>query len=174
MTTATSTMLHWNASTDNVAVAGYEIYRDGKSIKVTTDLMYTDKELKENTTYSYNIVAFDAAGNRSANSKTILVTTKEQEKPDPSTTWNPNTVYLYNETVTYNGLEYKARWWTQDEQPDISEVWELITPNASVNWNSSKAYTSGDKVTYQGKHYIAKWWSQTTPPNKTDSWMLEK
>ncbi|MFS7261010.1 lytic polysaccharide monooxygenase [Carnobacterium divergens] len=174
MTTATSTMLHWNASTDNVAVAGYEIYRDGKSIKITTDLMYTDKELKENTTYSYNIVAFDAAGNRSANSKTILVTTKEQEKPDPSTTWNPNTVYLYNETVTYNGLEYKARWWTQDEQPDISEVWELITPNASVNWNSSKAYTSGDKVTYQGKHYIAKWWSQTTPPNETDSWMLEK
>ncbi|MDO0875449.1 lytic polysaccharide monooxygenase [Carnobacterium divergens] len=174
MTTATSTMLHWNASTDNVAVTGYEIYRDGKSIKVTTDLMYTDKELKANTTYKYSIVAFDAAGNRSANSQIISVTTKEQEKPDPSTTWNANTVYLYNEKVMYNGLEYKARWWTQGEQPDISDVWQLITPNASVDWNSSKAYTGGDKVVYQGNNYIAKWWSQNNRPDQTDSWMLEK
>ena len=74
----------------------------------------------------------------------------------------------------YNGLEYKARWWTQDEQPDISEVWELITPNASVDWNSSKAYTGGDKVVYQGNNYIAKWWSQNNRPDQTDSWMLEK
>ncbi|MDO5602706.1 MAG: glycosyl hydrolase family 18 protein [Oscillospiraceae bacterium] len=53
-----------------------------------------------------------------------------------SDTWNAETVYTGGETVSYNGKLYKARWWTQGEQPGSTQdgAWEdLLTadPNAA-------------------------------------------
>lgn len=73
---ATSVILTWSASTDDVAVAGYKIYRNGSLLTpmpVTTS--YTDKELTPLTKYSYTIVAVDAAGNVSPQSTPVTVTT---------------------------------------------------------------------------------------------------
>jgi PKD repeat protein len=62
--------LGWWASTDNVGVTGYEIYRDGSSTPLATltpdVLSYQDKVVAPNSTHSYMVKAFDAAGNRSA------------------------------------------------------------------------------------------------------------
>jgi glucosylceramidase len=75
-TTATSTTLSWGASTDNVAVTGYRLYRGGAQIGTTTGATsLTDSGLTASTTYSYTVKAFDAAGNLSATSNTALVTT---------------------------------------------------------------------------------------------------
>ena len=63
--TGKSVTLEWNASTDNVSVSGYEIYRDGIKIGDSTSLRYTDTGLSANITYSYAVKAYDAAGNRS-------------------------------------------------------------------------------------------------------------
>jgi chitinase len=63
-----SIKLTWTGSTDNVAVAGYRIYR-GTTLIATVQggtLTYTDTGLTVGTTYSYTVVAFDAAGNQSA------------------------------------------------------------------------------------------------------------
>ncbi|MEU6785538.1 glycosyl hydrolase family 18 protein [Nonomuraea angiospora] len=67
--------LAWNASTDNVAVTGYEIYRGGTLITTVTGTTHTDTGLAANTAYSYTVRARDAAGNRSANSNTATATT---------------------------------------------------------------------------------------------------
>ena len=69
-TVASSTQvnLSWNPSTDNVAVAGYDVYRDGYPIAVTTATQYQDTGLDVGTSYSYTVDAYDAAGNVSAQS----------------------------------------------------------------------------------------------------------
>ncbi|HZG58672.1 fibronectin type III domain-containing protein [Paenibacillus sp.] len=75
--TDTTITLTWNASTDNVGVTGYEIYR-GSALAGTTGgstTTFTDAGLTANTSYSYTVKAKDAAGNVSASSSALSVTT---------------------------------------------------------------------------------------------------
>lgn len=67
--------LSWNASTDNVAVTGYKIFRDGVYFSTSAITSYSDSGLIPNTAYSYNVSAFDAATNESARSATSTATT---------------------------------------------------------------------------------------------------
>ncbi len=73
--TSTSVNLNWTASTDNIGVTGYRIFRDGTQIQVVTSVSYTDSTVLANTTYSYTVKAIDAANNVSAASNTATVTT---------------------------------------------------------------------------------------------------
>src|SRR6266571_4973803 len=79
--------LSWAASTDNVGVTGYRVYRAG-ALLVTLGAVsiYQNSGLTPSTTYSYTVEAFDAAGNASAQSVSASATT--QAAPDtvaPST-----------------------------------------------------------------------------------------
>ncbi|MEK8128261.1 discoidin domain-containing protein [Paenibacillus filicis] len=69
--------LSWTASTDNVAVTGYDIYRDGVLVGSAASTSYSDRGLKAVTTYSYTVKAKDATGNVSADSAAVSATTKE-------------------------------------------------------------------------------------------------
>jgi chitodextrinase len=60
---AFSVALAWSASTDDVGVAGYRIFRDGTLVATTTGTAYDDAGLAAGTTYRYTVSAFDAAGN---------------------------------------------------------------------------------------------------------------
>ncbi|KKL22663.1 hypothetical protein LCGC14_2433190, partial [marine sediment metagenome] len=67
--------LSWSASTDNTGVTGYRIYRDGTEIATIAATTYSDTGLSVLTTYSYTVSAYDAAGNESNQSSSVLVTT---------------------------------------------------------------------------------------------------
>nr|WP_269863716.1 family 14 glycosylhydrolase [Paenibacillus caseinilyticus] len=73
--TASSATLNWTASTDAVGVTGYEIWRDGAKIATSAANSYTNAGLTADTTYSYTVKAYDAAGNISAASAAISVKT---------------------------------------------------------------------------------------------------
>jgi endonuclease I len=73
--TATSITVSWNASTDNVGVTGYNVYSNGVLKSTITTLNYTITGLTASTSYNINVTARDAAGNVSASSNTIAVTT---------------------------------------------------------------------------------------------------
>ena len=62
----TSVSLSWPASSDNVGVTGYDVYRDGAQLATTSSTTYSVTGLSCNTSYSFAVDAFDAAGNRSA------------------------------------------------------------------------------------------------------------
>jgi hypothetical protein len=66
--TLTSVSLSWLASSDNNSVTGYRLTRNGTVIATPTagTLAYNDTNLASGTTYTYTIVALDAAGNASA------------------------------------------------------------------------------------------------------------
>ena len=68
--TDTTIDLTWNASTDNVGVTGYEVFIGGSSIGSIAGTAATITGLTSNTTYDFNVRAFDAAGNNSALSNT--------------------------------------------------------------------------------------------------------
>ncbi|MFC7264914.1 cellulase family glycosylhydrolase [Streptomyces lutosisoli] len=77
--TATSATLTWTAATDDVGVTGYDIVRvSGSSetkIATSTTNTVTVPGLTADTTYTFAVYAHDAAGNRSARSATVNVTT---------------------------------------------------------------------------------------------------
>jgi fibronectin type 3 domain-containing protein len=57
--------LDWPASTDNVGVTGYQVYRNSSLVATVTTSNFLDDGLAANTTYSYYVRAIDAAGNQS-------------------------------------------------------------------------------------------------------------
>lgn len=73
--TSTSVSLAWNASSDNVGVTGYDVYRDGASVQSVTGTTATVTGLSPSTAYRFAVRAKDAAGNTSARSGEISVTT---------------------------------------------------------------------------------------------------
>lgn len=67
--------LSWTASTDNVGVAGYQIFRDGAPVGTSTGTSFNDTGLTASTAYSYTVKAIDAAGNISTESNNATATT---------------------------------------------------------------------------------------------------
>lgn len=67
--------LSWTAASDNIAVAGYKIFRDNILIANIHSLVFNDHELIASTTYQYAVIAYDKAGNNSATSTVATVTT---------------------------------------------------------------------------------------------------
>ncbi|WP_068606830.1 discoidin domain-containing protein [Paenibacillus swuensis] len=76
--TAATVNLTWAASTDNVGVNGYDVYNG--TVKVNsapiTGTSYQVTGLTANTSYTFTVKAVDAAGNVSASSPAVTVTTE--------------------------------------------------------------------------------------------------
>jgi hypothetical protein len=87
---AAQVALRWRASTDNVRVAGYRVFRDGGRVAQVSAPAFTDTGLTDGRTYTYRVAAFDAAGNSSAlsapvSAKPVAATTPVTGR-DPSPT----------------------------------------------------------------------------------------
>lgn len=72
---ASSLTLTWSASSDNVGVEGYRVYRDNSLAATVNAARFQDTGLQAASTYSYAVSAFDAAGNSSSQSAAATVTT---------------------------------------------------------------------------------------------------
>ncbi len=105
-----SLKLHWNPSTDNVGVTGYNIYQDGDSIGATANTMLTVNGLAAVTRYTFTVAAKDAKGNISAKSTCLVVTTIDTEAPAA-----PANVIVTDITKT-----------------SISITWDTATDNVAV------------------------------------------
>jgi chitodextrinase len=77
--------LTWNASTDNVGVTGYDVYNNGAKSNIVniTGTSYTVTNLSPNAAYTFTVKAKDAAGNLSAASSVLQVTTQNSNPSDP-------------------------------------------------------------------------------------------
>lgn len=76
-TSAAAVTVAWSASTDNVGVTGYDVYRNGGKVATVGGSVtsWQDTSVAASTTYTYAVDAFDAAGNISALSPGVAVTT---------------------------------------------------------------------------------------------------
>ena len=73
--------LSWQASSDNVAVAGYDVFRNGTQVARTANTTYVDTGLTNGTSYSYAVAAEDAAGNVSGRSAVVSATPASAAPP---------------------------------------------------------------------------------------------
>lgn len=82
--TSNTISLSWTASTDNVGVTGYDIYKDGVLYSTATGTTATVSGLNPSTTYNFYVIAKDAAGNASPASNTASGTTLAGGQPGGS------------------------------------------------------------------------------------------
>ncbi len=82
--TATQVPLSWTASTDDQGVAGYRVFRAASQVGEVSGTSFTDSTVAANTTYTYTVKAFDAAGNVSAASEPVTVTTPAGDTTPPT------------------------------------------------------------------------------------------
>jgi chitodextrinase len=76
LASATQINLSWTASTDSAGVvAGYNVFRNGIKVGTTASNSYSDTGLSVGTGYTYAVSGYDAAGNTSAQSSSISVST---------------------------------------------------------------------------------------------------
>lgn len=104
--------LNWTASTDNVGVAGYRIYRDGILVGFSNDTSYHDTALSASSSYSYTVKAYDASENISASSGTVTAYTQ------------PGNVAL-NKPVTFSSQE------------SGNEAWKIVDGSTTARWAAS-------------------------------------
>lgn len=84
-TSATTASLSIAASSDNVGVVGYRIFRGGVEISNQSTLTLNDSGLSPQTSYSYTASAYDLAGNQSATSSPSVITTPSAPDTTPPT-----------------------------------------------------------------------------------------
>ncbi|AXT18521.1 T9SS C-terminal target domain-containing protein [Flavobacteriaceae bacterium AU392] len=105
-TTFNSTDLSWGASTDNVGVTGYDVLQDGVVIATVANTTYQVTGLSGDTSYAFIVRAEDAAGNESANSNTVNVTTLTP--PDTQSPSAPTNLTASGTTLTTTDLSWGA------------------------------------------------------------------
>ncbi len=129
--------LVWVGSTDNVAVAGYQILRNSMLLTnvPATALSFADTTVQAGATYSYSLRAFDAAGNYSPASNTLAVTLPAGAPQGGSITCPSPAVnaftgcYYNNQTLSGNPVLTRS-----DAQ--INFDWGAYAPDPSVTAGS--------------------------------------
>lgn len=112
--------LSWGASTDNVAVTGYRIYRNGAFLKTVAATSASDSGLATATTYTYNVSAIDAANNESIQSPSAIVTTLST----PPTT--PPVAVINLLTERFEDALFSSRGWFDDGTGNSTVVTDSI------------------------------------------------
>ncbi|TVX99881.1 fibronectin type III domain-containing protein [Cohnella terricola] len=109
-TTSSSVALAWNASTDNVGVTGYDVYRGSTiagSVSGST-LTFTNTGLSAGTNYSFTVRAKDAAGNVSAASNSVSATTNSSGGGDTQPPTVPTNLIVTGTTSSSVSLSWTA------------------------------------------------------------------
>ena len=99
----TTATLNWSASTDNVAVTGYEVFSGSTSVGTVTGTSANITGLTANTSYTYTVKAKDAAGNNSASSSAVTFTTLSNQVTYCASKGNRST-YEWIDNVELGGM----------------------------------------------------------------------
>jgi chitodextrinase len=170
-TTSSSVSLSWSASTDNVGVTGYNVFRrQGTSgsfsqVGTSTGTSFTSGGLAASTLYQFYVVARDAAGNTSGNSATVSGTTQSGGGGGSGGCSATQTVtsqwadgYVVNVTITNTGSAAISGW---------SGTFNLPTGHRLTNFWSAQVFPppSGTTVAYEDAGHNA-----SLQPNQSATW----
>jgi chitodextrinase len=146
--TTSSVSLAWNASSDNVGVAGYTVYNGTPGVGSTSATTYTVPSLACGTSYSFAVDAYDAAGNRSTKATVTGSTTACAPPPPPPPPPTGANVY-----VSANGSDTAActqaapcrsfdRAYRVAQPGQVVEVAGGTYPSQTIQADSSKTSSS--------------------------------
>ncbi|MFW7379198.1 MAG: choice-of-anchor D domain-containing protein [Oligoflexus sp.] len=99
--------------------------------------------------------------------------------------WTSTQIYDTNHRAYHNGSVWRAKWYTQGEEPGTTGqwgVWENVAacplgpqqapgPGCDASWwQSSSIYQEADKVAHVGSIWRARWYTQNQEPGTTGQW----
>ncbi len=131
--------LSWSASTDNVGVTGYDVYRGGTLLASVTGTSWENTGLTANTAYSYQVRAKDAAGNVSALSAQVSATTQGTTTPPPTTGQT-----IWGNTTPSTSAADNSAW----------ELGTIFTPSVSGTVTAIRFYAASGET---GAHTARLW-----------------
>ena len=164
--TGSSVTLGYSGAKDNVGVAGYFVYRDGKKIAETAKPQYTDygkdleNGLQEYVLYRYTIKAFDLAGNESEESQIREAFVKmpyiTELKPADQTSIaaKETTLQVIFENTGNSSGNYADFYWTEEGKKNWQKinkepVWQSRYGGnylqAAMNWELPEFAGTGNK-----------------------------
>jgi hypothetical protein len=137
--------LVWNASTDNIGVAGYYVYRDGVEVADVPDTTYQDTGLLQQTTYSYFVKAYDLAGNISDPSNTASARTKRKKGKGGKGAGGPGEIIALDIITGPNPFksEMQIRYFIPDEgvvNLDLYNIAGQRVVNLREGWHTAGEY----------------------------------
>ncbi len=147
---ATQVNLSWTASTDNVAVAGYYVERNGVTLnQIDTATNYSDAGLAANTKYTYQVMAADTSGNLSPLSTAVSVTTPAIADTTPPTAPTgltakavaSNQINLTWAAATDNGGSGLAGYIVMRGTTEIGRTTATSFGDATLNASTTYSYT---------------------------------
>ncbi|MEV4464413.1 glycoside hydrolase family 9 protein [Micromonospora echinofusca] len=154
--TATGLTLNWAASTDNVGVTGYRVYREAGAtdalVGSPTGTTLAVTGLTAATAYQFHVVAVDAAGNVSAASAPVAVTTA-----DPPTsggcavTWTASswdTGFTANVTLTNTGTTTIDGWTLAFTFPSAGQK---VGQGWSATWTQTGTAVTATNISYNAR-----------------------
>ncbi len=153
--TSTSATLTWAASTSSVGIAGYSVVEvNGQAEQLVaspTTNTATITGLTPATAYTFAVYANDTAGNRSARSGTVTVTTSSGNQPPGGcrVTYTPNVWpggFTANVTLTNTGTSAWSTWTATFSFPSgehVTNAW-----NATVTQNGTAV--TANNASYNG------------------------
>ncbi|WP_436761294.1 glycoside hydrolase family 9 protein [Streptosporangium sp. V21-05] len=128
--TGSGATLTWTASTDNVGVTGYDVYRGTTKVATSTGTSYSLTGLTPATAYTVSVVARDAAGNSSTASESTAFTTTTAPAGGCTATYTVGNswqgAFQGNVTVTNAGSSAITGWtvtWRFPNGQTISQLW---------------------------------------------------
>lgn len=131
--------LTWSAATDNYVLGGYVLSRDSVVIATTSLTTFIDTGLIPETLYSYEVYAFDVAGNISTTSNALATTTPALPVIPPTPTSTPS------ETSSVGTLVFRLL--GLDILPNTNDVlfkWQTSLPSRfSLRWGRNEDYEGG-------------------------------
>lgn len=137
--TSTSVSLSWTASTDNVGVTGYDVYRGTTLVGSSSTTSYSVTGLTAATTYSFTVKAKDAAGNVSASSSALSVTTANGGTTDTTAPSVPTGLTAGTTTQTSVPLSWTAS--TDNTGGSGVAGYEVLRGTTVVGTTTSTSYT---------------------------------
>ena len=135
------------------------------------NITLTAGQVTADTNYTVSVAVSDGK----ASASTSFVVTVKNVTSGGNTTWQAGNIYLAGDTVLFNGKEYRAKWWTQGNQPDQGGPWEEVIPDDGQvrAWRADLVYNGGDTVVHNNATYKAGWWTKGEEPGKAGVWKLQ-
>jgi chitodextrinase len=160
--TASTAAVSWSPSTDNVGVAGYDYYNGGMlPLGTTTSTNVTFTGLSCGTSYTIGIDAYDAAGNRSPQATTVVITAACDTTPPTASISAPADGSTVSGTIAVSanssdnvgvvGVQFKldgANLGSEDTTSPYSINWDTTTvSNGSHTLTATARDAAGNSTT---------------------------
>lgn len=145
--------LTWDDATDDVAVVGYQVFRDGSQVATTAVSNFSDTGLTENTEFTYTIVAFDAVPNFSTSSDSVSATTLALDNGNGG--GGGRIIATEGGNIESDSRVFLETITIEPEETSVVIKWRTTEPTKSVlRWGETRSYEIGSlaEVLFSTEH----------------------